>query len=55
MYFIKSQTDSTLTLQDVELQGICLTGESDYTFVNAPVGNTCNTMGGFTEQYINTR
>ena len=54
MCFIKSQTDSDLTLQDARAYGVCLTGESDYTYTNAPVGNTCNSMGGFTVTYLNT-
>ena len=56
MKFVKANSKSDLTLQDVELQsGTCLSAEGDYVYVNAPVGNLCNSMGGFDVTYINTR
>lgn len=57
--FDKKQLEhgSDLILQDVELQGVCLTGgeqSKDYTYTNSPMGSTCSTQGGFDVKYINT-
>lgn len=54
MKFIKETVESNLTLQEVELQSTCLSGETDYIYNNPPYGNVCFTPGGFQVNYINT-